>query len=87
MSSAGPFEPNLSTCLEHYPQLAQADDTVLNQKQRPTRNPTFRWFLQKFQSIHLVSMGSSQQVTNLSEERSKIIRPMGFPTCRYYLLD
>ncbi len=68
-------------------QLAQADETVLDQKQRPTRNPTFRWILQKFQSIHLVSMGSSQQVSNLFEERSKIIRLMGFPACRYYLLN
>ncbi|WP_052050570.1 IS1634 family transposase [Leptolyngbya sp. KIOST-1] len=68
-------------------QLAQADDAVLDQKQRPTRNPTFRWILQKFQAIHLVSVGTAQQVSNLSEERSKIIRLMGFPACRYYLLN
>lgn len=68
-------------------QLAQADDTVLDQKQRPTRNPTFRWILQKFQAIHLVSIGSSLQVSNLSEERTKIVRLMGFPACRYYLLN
>jgi len=68
-------------------QLTQADDTVLDQKQRPTCNPTFRWILQKFQAIHLVSVGTAQQVSNLSEERSKIIRLMGFPACRYYLLN
>jgi transposase len=68
-------------------QLAQANDTVLDQKQRPTRTPTFRWILQKFQAIHLVSIGSSQQVSNLSEERRKIVRLMGFPACRYYLLN
>lgn len=68
-------------------QLAQADETVLDQKQRPTQNPTLRWILQKFQAIHLVSLGLSQQVSNLSEERSKIIRLMGFPACRYYLLN
>ena len=68
-------------------QLAQADDTVLDQKQRPTRNPTFRWILQKFQAIHLVSSASSQQVSNLLEERNKIVRLMGFPACRYYLLN
>ncbi|NJL46919.1 MAG: hypothetical protein HC929_04725 [Leptolyngbyaceae cyanobacterium SM2_5_2] len=54
-------------------QLAQADDTMLDQKQRPTSKPTFRWILQKFQAIYLVSMGSAQQVSNLSEERSKTI--------------
>lgn len=68
-------------------QLAQANDTVLDQKQRPTANPTFRWILQKFQAIHLVSVGTAQQVSNLSEERTKIIRLMGFPACRYYLLN
>ncbi len=68
-------------------QLAQAHETVLDQKQVPTGNPTFRWILQKFQSIHLVSMGTDQQVSNLSEERSKIIRLMGFSACRYYLLN
>jgi transposase len=68
-------------------QLAQADDTVLDQKQRPTRTPTFRWISQTFQAIHLVSIGSSQQVSNLSDERRKIIRLMGFPACQYDLLN
>lgn len=68
-------------------QLAQADDTVLDQKQRPTRTPTFRWILQKFQAIHLVSTGNAQQVSNLSDERRKIIRLMGFSACQYYLLN
>lgn len=68
-------------------QLAQANDTVLDQKQRPTANPTFRWILQKFQAIHLVSVDTAQQVSNLSEERTKIIRLMGLPACHYYLLN
>ncbi len=68
-------------------QLDQTGETVLDQKQRPTPIPTFRWILQKFQAIHLVSMNTVQQVSNLSEERSKIIRLMGFPSCRYYLLN
>jgi len=68
-------------------QLAQTNDTVLDQKHRPTANPTFRWMLQKFQAIHLVSAETAQQVSNLSEERTKIIRLMGLPACRYYLLN
>ncbi|NJL46590.1 MAG: hypothetical protein HC929_02580 [Leptolyngbyaceae cyanobacterium SM2_5_2] len=68
-------------------QLAQADATVLDQKQRPTCKPTFRWILQTFQAIYLVSMGSAQQVSDLSEEHSKIIRLMGFPAYRYCLLN
>lgn len=68
-------------------QLAQTNETLLDQKQRPTRTPTFRRILQKFQAIHLVSMNGVEQVSNLSAERSKIIRLMGFPACRYYLLN
>jgi len=68
-------------------QLAQTNKTVLDQKRRPTSTPTFRWILQKFQAIHWVSMKGGKQVSNLSAERSKIIRLMGFPACRYYLLN
>lgn len=68
-------------------QLEQLGETVLDQKQRPTKRPTLRWVLQKFQAIHLVTIANSQQVSNLSEERSKIIRLIGLPCCRYYLLN
>jgi hypothetical protein len=59
---------------------------VLDQRQRPSDNPTFRWILQKFQGIHLVTLNGLQQITNLSVERQLIIRLLGPPTCRYYLL-
>jgi hypothetical protein len=49
-------------------------------------SPTFRWILQKFQGIHLVTLNGLQQITNLSVERQLIIRLLGPPTCRYYLL-
>jgi transposase len=68
-------------------QLQKLGETVLDQKQKPTSTPTLRWILQKFQAIHLVTLGQVQQVSNLSDERSKIIRLMGFPCCRYYLLN
>jgi transposase len=68
-------------------QLAHLGQGVLDQKQKPTSKPTLRWILQKFQAIHLVTLGQAQQVSNLSDERSKIIRLMGFPCCRYYLLN
>ncbi|MBD0270278.1 MAG: IS1634 family transposase, partial [Cyanobacteria bacterium Co-bin8] len=57
-------------------QLERLGETVLDQKQKPTGTPTLRWVLQKFQAIHLVTMGEVQQVSNLSDERSKIIRLM-----------
>lgn len=68
-------------------QLQTLGETVLDQKQKPTSSPTLRWVLQKFQAMHLVTMGEPQQVSNLSDERSKIIRLMGLPCCRYYLLN
>jgi transposase len=68
-------------------QLQQSQQTVLDQKQKPTANPTLRWILQKFQAIHLVTLDTTQQVTNLTHERSKIIRLFGLPYERYYLLN
>ena len=68
-------------------QLQQSGETVLDQKQKPTSKPTLRWILQKFQAIHLVTLGSAQQVSNLTDERSKIIRLLGLPYCHYYLLN
>ncbi len=61
--------------------------TVLDQRQRPTSKPTFRWILQKFQGIHLVLLNGVQQITNLGEERQLIIQLLGPPACRYYLLS
>lgn len=66
--------------------LAEQQQTVLDQRQRPTATPTFRWILQKFQGIHLVIHNGIQQMTNLTQERQLIIRLLGPPTCRYYLL-
>lgn len=67
--------------------LQQQEQTVLDQRKRPTSTPTFRWILQKFHDIHLVTLNGLQQVTNLSPERQLIIRLLGPPTCRYYLLS
>jgi transposase len=68
-------------------QLTRLNETVLDQKQKPTRTPTLRWIFQAFQAIHLVTLNGQQQVSNLSDQRGKIIRLMGFPCCRYYLLN
>lgn len=68
-------------------QLQQSGQTVLDQKQKPTANPTLRWVLQKFQAIHLVTLETTQQITNLTDERSLIIRLLGPPSQRYYLLS
>ena len=67
--------------------LEQEGETVLNQLKRPTATPTFRWIMQKFQGIHLVLLNGIEQVTNLTNERCLIIRLLGPPACRYYLVS
>ena len=66
-------------------ELAQQEETVLDQKKKPTSKPTFRWILQKFQGLHLVIQGKVKQISNLTDERRKIIRLLGPQAERYYL--
>jgi transposase len=66
--------------------LEQKKETVLNQKNKSTARPTFRWILQKFQGVHLVKEGQQKEVSNMTEERLKIIRLFGSPIAFYYLL-
>lgn len=58
-------------------QLEHLGETVLNQKQKPTSTPTLRWVFQKFQAIHWVTIEAVQQVSNLSDEHSKIYSAHG----------
>ncbi|MBE9033466.1 IS1634 family transposase, partial [filamentous cyanobacterium LEGE 11480] len=67
--------------------LEQQQLTVLDQRKRPTAKPTCQWILQKFQGIHLVILKGLKQITNLDDERQLIIRLLGPPTCRYYLIS
>lgn len=67
--------------------LAARQQTVLDQKKRPTAKPTFRWVMQKFQGIHLVQFDQLKQVSNLSDERRRIIRLLGSHIEPYYALS
>jgi transposase len=66
--------------------LAQADETVLDQRKRPTQTPTLRWICQCFQSVHWVAMEVKVQISNLTPERLKILRFFGSPCQKYYLI-
>jgi transposase len=66
--------------------LKGANETVNDQRKKPTSKPTFRWITQLFQGIHLIQVDCSTIVSNLSEERDKIIRLLGPPVERYYHL-
>ena len=66
--------------------LAAQQQTVLDQKNKPTAKPTFRWVIQKFQGIHLVHIDQLKQIPNLTDERARIIRFLGPHVEPYYAL-
>lgn len=66
--------------------LAAQQQTVLDQKKKPTAKPTFRWVIQKFQGIHLVQIDQLKQISNLTDERRNIIRFLGAYVEPYYAL-
>jgi len=53
--------------------LDAQNQTVLDQRKQPTAKPTFRWIMQKFQGIHWVSRNGQRQISNLNDERRRII--------------
>lgn len=67
--------------------LEKTGETVLDQLKRPTDKPTLRWIMQTFQGIHLVVLNGIEQITNLTDERYRIIRLLGPPAYRYYLIS
>ena len=64
--------------------LDAQNQTVLDQRKQPTAKPTFRWIMQKFQGIHWVSRNGQRQISNLNDERRRIIHLLGPPVERYY---
>ena len=66
--------------------LAHAQETIHNQLKKPTSTPTLRWVFQCFQAIHLVHFNRQLQVSNLTDARLKILRFLGHPCQKYYLI-
>ena len=66
--------------------LAQADETIPNQLNKPTSNPTLRWVFQSFQAVHLVDFNNQLHVSNLTDVRLKILNFLGSPCQKYYLI-
>lgn len=63
--------------------LAQANETIPNQKGKPTARPTLRWVMQCFQSVHLVWLSRRKWVIKLTKTQEHILRFLG-PACRQY---
>jgi transposase len=66
--------------------LKQASQTIQNQLGKPTSTPTLRWVFQCFMSIHLLTIASWKQISNLTKERCWILQFFGAPCRKYYLL-
>ena len=66
--------------------LAADNETVADQRKRPTQNPTMRWIFQCFQAIHLVWLNRKAHISNLTSARLKILRFLGAPCQKYYLV-
>ena len=66
--------------------LARAEATIPNQLKKPTSTPTLRWVFQCFQAVHLVCFHHQQQISNLNDARLKILRFLGSPCQKYYLI-
>ena len=66
--------------------LSHAEETIPNQLTKPTSTPTLRWVFQCFQAVHLVCLNHQQQISNLNDARLKILRFLGSPCQKYYLI-
>lgn len=66
--------------------LAHSAATIPNQLKKSTSTPTLRWIFQCFQVVHLVRLNHQLQVSNLTDARLKILRFLGSPCQKYYLI-
>lgn len=72
-------------------QLVKHNQTVPDQKGKPTQNPTMRRVFQMFEGIHILLIGSEefrkQVVTNVQEVYLQIATLLGEPILKFYILD
>jgi transposase len=66
--------------------LFTSEASIRNQVKRLTNKPTMRWVFQIFQSVHLLLINGQKQMSNLTEERQKILNYLGQSCSRYYLM-
>ncbi len=66
--------------------LKQSQSGIKNQLGKLTDRPTLRWIFQCFQSIHLLQIDRIEQVSNLTDERLRILHFFPSACQRYYLI-
>jgi len=67
--------------------LQKANESVPNQKGKPTNRPTLRWILQCFQSIHLVFINEVNSLIPITESHLFILKFLGSHCQKYYYLS
>ena len=58
--------------------LKDEDEFFIDQKGKPTQNPTTRWVFQTFLDIHILSIGNSEKIVmNLKDYHHTLLRVLG----------
>ncbi len=66
--------------------LVSLQETIPNQRGKPTERPTLRWVLQCFQSVHLVWLDGRKWSIKLNDSQKHILRFLGSACQKYYFL-
>ena len=65
--------------------LKARKSSVKNQLNKSTEQPTLRWIFQCFQGIHCLKLEGIERISNLSEERDRILGFLPEACQKYYL--
>lgn len=65
--------------------LKLGKSSVKNQLNKSTEKPTLRWIFQCFQGIHCCYLEGIERISNLSEERCRILKFLPEACQKYYL--
>ena len=65
--------------------LQARKSSVKNQLNKLTERPTLRWIFQCFQGIHCFKLNGLERISNLNEERCRILGFLPVACQRYYL--
>jgi hypothetical protein len=72
-------------------QLESTGETIPNQINQPTSQPTLRWVFQLLEGIHQVSLDVDGQVTNvmegITELREKVLQLFGKKVAQIYYIS
>jgi transposase len=66
--------------------LAEANETIPNQRGKQTERPTLRWVMQCFQSVHLIWVEGRKWAIKLNDSQRHILRFLGSACQKYYFL-